>query len=211
MRGSKWSWVEDTYEGEDREEFNKVCYCRQVGCCVKSSSCMVSVCLLFCRIDWHIIPPAVSHACSWANTGHGHKHTYTHLPVDSDTVKIYTGCDLWWFSCLIPLCLRVTNDAREDEMEENLAHVGSIIGNLKSMALDMGNEIDTQNVQIERIQGKVVLTQYQQTSQYVTEHHQITSIWQQITACHQIFTGLFQFKSLFSHCSCWSCVTRSPG
>ncbi|KAI3354387.1 hypothetical protein L3Q82_018500 [Scortum barcoo] len=54
---------------------------------------------------------------------------------------------------------RVTNDAREDEMEENLAHVGSIIGNLKSMALDMGNEIDTQNVQIERIQGKVhVLT-----------------------------------------------------
>uniref|UniRef100_A0A3Q1HXW7 Synaptosomal-associated protein n=1 Tax=Acanthochromis polyacanthus TaxID=80966 RepID=A0A3Q1HXW7_9TELE len=43
------------------------------------------------------------------------------------------------------------------EMEENLAHVGSIIGNLKSMALDMGNEIDTQNVQIERIQGKAIL------------------------------------------------------
>ncbi|KAM6988260.1 synaptosomal-associated protein 25 isoform 2-T2 [Tautogolabrus adspersus] len=52
---------------------------------------------------------------------------------------------------------RVTNDAREDEMDENLAHVGSIIGNLKSMALDMGNEIDTQNVQIERIQGKADL------------------------------------------------------
>ncbi|XP_028429742.1 synaptosomal-associated protein 25 isoform X2 [Perca flavescens] len=52
---------------------------------------------------------------------------------------------------------RVTNDAREDEMEENLTHVGSIIGNLKSMALDMGNEIDTQNVQIERIQGKAIL------------------------------------------------------
>uniref|UniRef100_H3D0S0 Synaptosomal-associated protein n=1 Tax=Tetraodon nigroviridis TaxID=99883 RepID=H3D0S0_TETNG len=52
---------------------------------------------------------------------------------------------------------RVTNDAREDEMEENLAHVGSILGNLKSMALDMGNEIDTQNVQIERVQGKAVL------------------------------------------------------
>lgn len=52
----------------------------------------------------------------------------------------------------------MTNDAREDEMEENLCHVGSIIGNLKSMALDMGNEIDTQNVQIERVQGKVLLT-----------------------------------------------------
>ncbi|KAM4627700.1 synaptosomal-associated protein 25 [Polymixia lowei] len=47
---------------------------------------------------------------------------------------------------------RVTNDAREDEMEENLSHVGSIIGNLKSMALDMGNEIDTQNIQMDRIE-----------------------------------------------------------
>lgn len=51
--------------------------------------------------------------------------------------------------------VRVTDDAREDEMEENLAHVGSIVGNLKSMALDMGHEIDTQNVQMDRIQGKV--------------------------------------------------------
>lgn len=50
---------------------------------------------------------------------------------------------------------RVTNDVREDEMEENLAQVGSILGNLRNMALDMGNEIDTQNVQIERIQSKV--------------------------------------------------------
>uniref|UniRef100_A0A3P8WEQ3 Synaptosomal-associated protein n=1 Tax=Cynoglossus semilaevis TaxID=244447 RepID=A0A3P8WEQ3_CYNSE len=52
---------------------------------------------------------------------------------------------------------RVTNDAREDEMEENLAHVGSIVGNLKSMALDMGNEILLQNDQIDRIQGKAIL------------------------------------------------------
>ncbi|XP_068586056.1 SNARE_SNAP25N and SNARE_SNAP23C domain-containing protein isoform X1 [Cebidichthys violaceus] len=52
---------------------------------------------------------------------------------------------------------RVTNDAREDEMEENLSHVGSIIGNMKSMALDMGNEIDTQNVQLKRIQQQALL------------------------------------------------------
>ncbi|XP_030600610.1 synaptosomal-associated protein 25 isoform X1 [Archocentrus centrarchus] len=52
---------------------------------------------------------------------------------------------------------RVTNDAREDEMEENLTHVGSIIGNLKSMALDIGNELETQNDQIIRIQGKANL------------------------------------------------------
>lgn len=46
---------------------------------------------------------------------------------------------------------RVTNDARENEMDENLEQVGSIIGNLRHMALDMGNEIDTQNRQIDRI------------------------------------------------------------
>ncbi|XP_048188863.1 synaptosomal-associated protein 23 [Perognathus longimembris pacificus] len=49
---------------------------------------------------------------------------------------------------------RITNDAREDEMEDNLNQVGSILGNLKNMALDMGNEIDTQNRQIDRITEK---------------------------------------------------------
>lgn len=49
---------------------------------------------------------------------------------------------------------RITNDAREDEMEENLTQVGSILGNLKNMALDMGNEIDAQNQQIQRITEK---------------------------------------------------------
>lgn len=50
---------------------------------------------------------------------------------------------------------RITNDAREDEMEENLTQVGTILGNLKHMALDMGNEIDSQNKQIDRINEKV--------------------------------------------------------
>ena len=50
---------------------------------------------------------------------------------------------------------RITNDAREDEMEENLTQVGSILGNLKNMALDMGNEIEAQNRQIDRITEKV--------------------------------------------------------
>lgn len=40
-------------------------------------------------------------------------------------------------------------------MEENLDAVGSIIGNLKNMAVDMGNEIDKQNKQIDRITEKV--------------------------------------------------------
>lgn len=49
---------------------------------------------------------------------------------------------------------RITNDAREDEMEDNLTQVGSILGNLKSMALDMGTEIDAQNQQIQKITEK---------------------------------------------------------
>ncbi|XP_031703692.1 synaptosome associated protein 23.1 isoform X1 [Anarrhichthys ocellatus] len=53
-----------------------------------------------------------------------------------------------------PYIKRITNDAREDEMEENLDAVGSIIGNLKTMAQDMGTEIDQQNKHIDSIADK---------------------------------------------------------
>lgn len=56
---------------------------------------------------------------------------------------------------ILHLWNRITNDAREDEMEENLDTVGSIIGNLKTMAVDMGSEIDKQNKQIDGITAKV--------------------------------------------------------
>lgn len=49
---------------------------------------------------------------------------------------------------------RINNDAREDEMEENMQAVGSILGNLKNMAQDMGDEIGKQNKDLERIGGK---------------------------------------------------------
>ncbi|CAH8828604.1 unnamed protein product [Trichobilharzia szidati] len=49
---------------------------------------------------------------------------------------------------------RITNDAREDEMDQNLQEVSGMIGNLRNMAIDMGSEINQQNVQIERIQIK---------------------------------------------------------
>lgn len=42
-------------------------------------------------------------------------------------------------------------------MDENLEQVGGIIGNLRHMALDMGQEIDTQNRQVDRIMEKVPL------------------------------------------------------
>lgn len=50
---------------------------------------------------------------------------------------------------------RITNDAREDEMEDNMGQVSTMIGNLKNMAIDMGTEIEGQNSQIDRINMKV--------------------------------------------------------
>lgn len=49
---------------------------------------------------------------------------------------------------------KITNDARETEMDENLGQVNTMIGNLKNMALDMGSELENQNQQIEKISTK---------------------------------------------------------
>lgn len=50
---------------------------------------------------------------------------------------------------------RITNDAREDEMENNMGEVNTMIGNLRNMALDMGSELENQNRQVDRINRKV--------------------------------------------------------
>jgi synaptosomal-associated protein 25 len=49
---------------------------------------------------------------------------------------------------------KITNDAREDEMEQNMGEVSNMIGNLRNMAVDMGNEIESQNKQVDRIRQK---------------------------------------------------------
>ncbi|XP_052271078.1 synaptosomal-associated protein 25-like isoform X2 [Dreissena polymorpha] len=49
---------------------------------------------------------------------------------------------------------RITNDAREDEMEQNLGEVSGMLGNLRNMAVDMGNELGAQNRQLDRINQK---------------------------------------------------------
>ena len=41
---------------------------------------------------------------------------------------------------------KITNDAREEEMEENMEQVSSMIGNLRNMANDMGGELENQNI-----------------------------------------------------------------
>lgn len=48
------------------------------------------------------------------------------------------------------------DDAREDEMEDNMGQVNTMIGNLRNMALDMGSELENQNRMIERINTKVI-------------------------------------------------------
>ncbi|XP_038076241.1 synaptosomal-associated protein 25-like isoform X5 [Patiria miniata] len=49
---------------------------------------------------------------------------------------------------------RITNDAREDEMDENIQQVSGIVGNLRHMAIDMQSEITSQNRQVDRIIDK---------------------------------------------------------
>lgn len=50
--------------------------------------------------------------------------------------------------------VRITNDEREDEMEENIGQLSSGLTNLKQMALDMGNEVGNQNAQLTRVANK---------------------------------------------------------
>ena len=49
---------------------------------------------------------------------------------------------------------RITEDEREEGMEENMSQVAGIVTNLKHMALDMGSELDNQNRQLDRIKDK---------------------------------------------------------
>jgi len=49
---------------------------------------------------------------------------------------------------------RITNDAREDEMEDNMSQVNTMVGNLRNMAIDMGSELENQNRQVDRINRK---------------------------------------------------------
>lgn len=51
---------------------------------------------------------------------------------------------------------RISKDAREGEMEENMTQVSTMIGNLRNMAIDMGSEIENQNRQLDRINAKVI-------------------------------------------------------
>ena len=53
--------------------------------------------------------------------------------------------------------LRITNDDREEEMEENMQQVSTMIGNLRNMATDMGTEVQNQNSQLDRINLKVMI------------------------------------------------------
>lgn len=61
----------------------------------------------------------------------------------------------WSLAFIICFNSRITKDAREDEMEDNMGQVNTMIGNLRNMAIDMGSELENQNRQIDRINRKV--------------------------------------------------------
>ncbi|TSO67441.1 Synaptosomal-associated protein 23 [Bagarius yarrelli] len=84
-----------------------------------------------------------------ASTGGGDRGVVSSQPTSLHNGQATTGSG--------PYIKRITNDAREDEMEDNLDQVGNIIGNLKNMAVEMGSEIDKQNKTIDRINDKASL------------------------------------------------------
>ena len=59
------------------------------------------------------------------------------------------------------ISFRITNDDREEEMEENMQQVSTMIGNLRNMAQDMGTEVSNQNSQLDRINLKASLNTFQ--------------------------------------------------
>lgn len=54
---------------------------------------------------------------------------------------------------------RITNDAREDEMDQNIDLVSQAVGNLKNMALDMGDTLEQQNKQLDDINEMAEMNQ----------------------------------------------------
>ncbi|CAH8429191.1 unnamed protein product [Heterobilharzia americana] len=60
-----------------------------------------------------------------------------------------------------PFITRITNDAREDEMEQNLKQVSGMVTQLHSMATDMNQEITTHNQILDRIDQKAQHNQSQ--------------------------------------------------
>ncbi|XP_053257697.1 synaptosomal-associated protein 25-like [Podarcis raffonei] len=55
-----------------------------------------------------------------------------------------------------PFIQRITKDDVEEEMEQNLTQVDSMLSNLRSMAVDMSNEIDVQSKQVDSIKEKAI-------------------------------------------------------
>ena len=49
---------------------------------------------------------------------------------------------------------KITNDSREDEMEQNLSEVSNAVGCLRDMAVQIGNQVNSHNRQLDRIQAK---------------------------------------------------------
>merc|ERR1739848_152824 len=49
---------------------------------------------------------------------------------------------------------KITNDAREEEMEENMEQVSAMVGNIRNMANDMNTALVRQNQTLDRINDK---------------------------------------------------------
>eukprot|EP00118_Oscarella_pearsei_P002303 m.10159 g.10159 ORF g.10159 m.10159 type:complete len:207 (+) comp21979_c0_seq1:323-943(+) len=59
-----------------------------------------------------------------------------------------------------PFIQHVLADDREEEMDENLHAISGLVGQMKNVAMDMGTELERQNVQIGGITDKTEFTDF---------------------------------------------------
>ena len=86
-------------------------------------------------------------------------------------------------------------------MEQNMQGVGNILGNLKNMATDMGDEIERQNKHLDLIQGKVTSYRAKHNYGFYFENYYLLSdftIQQSIQYSMNLFAVFSHGKMLYS-------------
>ena len=77
-------------------------------------------------------------------------------------------------------------------MEQNVSEVSGMIGNLRNMAIDMGNEIGSQNKQVDRINQKVTYRLLTTTKTAITitttKSAELSLYWLSLSP-HSVTTG----------------------
>ena len=80
-------------------------------------------------------------------------------------------------------------------MEQNMGEVSNMLGNLRNMAVDMGNEIGSQNTQLDRINQKVII--FPEYKAFWGKNSFVMTMWMQARLCREVFIYDFHSHSGF--------------